>query len=453
MTQNFSNFGQSTLSSTITNVATSLVVASMASFKDHTGATIAPPFVIQVDSELMNVTGVAGTTLTITRAAEGTAAASHTAGAIVKTVVSAGGLQNLVRLEHIGTGTPTGGSSGDMKVATGKLWVNDGGTWKSVPIVVPTSPPAADYYIAPTGNDTTGSGTIGSPWRTIQKFLTVAQPGNLLYVRGGTYQGTDIGGIVTSNKKGTQSAWITIRAYPGEVPIFAGGGTTPNNFFWNFRESGTGTGSQYIDIDGLRFTGWKVTDTGVFTSSALATSLVHHIRLHNIIGDMGDNASANSHFFYAGQNVHDWEIDNNFVDGKIDVYGTSRNGRGMQIYHTDGADRINVHHNYFKGWTGGVLVNDANANTITIDHNTFADCFNNIQIESAGTQMVVTNNAGENGLSLNIYNPVGAIDVNSNNVWGLIVPTHLTTAGLLTATSPARGADSTGGDAGWKPYV
>ncbi len=35
---------------------------------------------------------------------------------------------------HVAGATPTGGSSGDIKVGTGKIWANDAGTWKSVAI-------------------------------------------------------------------------------------------------------------------------------------------------------------------------------------------------------------------------------------------------------------------------------------------------------------------------------
>jgi hypothetical protein len=39
-----------------------------------------------------------------------------------------------VRTGHVGSARPAGGSSGDIKVGSGKLWVNDRGTWKSVKI-------------------------------------------------------------------------------------------------------------------------------------------------------------------------------------------------------------------------------------------------------------------------------------------------------------------------------
>ncbi len=35
---------------------------------------------------------------------------------------------------HVGSGTPTGGQSGDIKVGNGKIWVNDRNIWKSAPV-------------------------------------------------------------------------------------------------------------------------------------------------------------------------------------------------------------------------------------------------------------------------------------------------------------------------------
>lgn len=47
---------------------------------------------------------------------------------------------------------------------------------------------AAEYYVAPTGNNTTGTGSIDKPYRTIQHVLdSVAGAGDTLTLRGGTY--------------------------------------------------------------------------------------------------------------------------------------------------------------------------------------------------------------------------------------------------------------------------
>lgn len=75
--------GNSTLNGSITDVAASLVVTSAANFPSDGN------FVIRIDSELILVTAVSGTTFTITRGHEGTTGAAHANGAQVYQVVNA----------------------------------------------------------------------------------------------------------------------------------------------------------------------------------------------------------------------------------------------------------------------------------------------------------------------------------------------------------------------------
>ena len=71
-TEKFANNGQSTLSAAITSTgATTLTVTSAVFFPTS------PQFRIIIDSEIMIVTGVAGTTFTVLRGQEGTSAATH----------------------------------------------------------------------------------------------------------------------------------------------------------------------------------------------------------------------------------------------------------------------------------------------------------------------------------------------------------------------------------------
>ena len=50
---------------------------------------------------------------------------------------------------------------------------------------------AATYYISPTGNDATGTGTLANPWRTLFKATsTVTAAGNTIHVLPGTYTET-----------------------------------------------------------------------------------------------------------------------------------------------------------------------------------------------------------------------------------------------------------------------
>ncbi len=83
----------------------------------------------------------------------------------------------------------------------------------------------AAFYVATTGDDA-NPGTLAQPWKTIQKAMNALQPGQIAYVRAGTYE---TGGTFgTSNDSQYWSATCTatgpcsIVAYPGEQPIIHG---------------------------------------------------------------------------------------------------------------------------------------------------------------------------------------------------------------------------------------
>lgn len=101
-----------------------------------------------------------------------------------------------------GNGPATTGSSAQTTGAGGQPPIED-----------------ADYYVAPDGKDT-NQGTIDQPFATWQKFADVAQPGQLCYVRGGTYTLTGFrrDGI-RINTSGTPEQPIRMAAYPGETPV------------------------------------------------------------------------------------------------------------------------------------------------------------------------------------------------------------------------------------------
>jgi len=50
---------------------------------------------------------------------------------------------------------------------------------------------AATYYIDPNGNDVTGNGSIGNPWKTLRRATQmVTAPGSIIHVNAGTYTET-----------------------------------------------------------------------------------------------------------------------------------------------------------------------------------------------------------------------------------------------------------------------
>ena len=74
---------------------------------------------------------------------------------------------------------------------------------------------ANSYYVAPWGDDN-NSGTLGSPWGTINKAAQEALAGDIVYIRGGIYKINDR--IEVANN-GTSTAWITFTAYNNEKPV------------------------------------------------------------------------------------------------------------------------------------------------------------------------------------------------------------------------------------------
>ena len=74
------------------------------------------------------------------------------------------------------------------------------------------------YYIAPTGNDTSGNGSVGSPYFTLAKAWSYANAGDTIYCRGGTYEYTAVQQLNT--RDGSVGSYINIWAYPGEQPTF-----------------------------------------------------------------------------------------------------------------------------------------------------------------------------------------------------------------------------------------
>lgn len=107
----------------------------------------------------------------------------------------------------------------------------------------------AIYYVAPTGNDA-NPGTEAQPWRTIQKAANSVNPGDTVFVRGGSYNE-----VVLLTRSGTADNYITFQNYPGETPIIDGAGKSSSDY-WNglfaIRGVSTANRTQYIKVIGLR---------------------------------------------------------------------------------------------------------------------------------------------------------------------------------------------------------
>ena len=72
---------------------------------------------------------------------------------------------------------------------------------------------AAIFYVSTTGSDTNSGLTIDAPFATVYKAVMMANPGDMIYVRGGTYTCAT---RVNLSKTGTATQMNFLFAYPGE---------------------------------------------------------------------------------------------------------------------------------------------------------------------------------------------------------------------------------------------
>ncbi|MGY4884185.1 MAG: right-handed parallel beta-helix repeat-containing protein, partial [Nanobdellota archaeon] len=79
------------------------------------------------------------------------------------------------------------------------------------PELPPPNPTGDIYYVSPSGSDTTGDGSINRPWFSLNKAWGYIGPGDIIYMRGGTYKYDK---QTLSGKSGTSGNYINVWAYP-----------------------------------------------------------------------------------------------------------------------------------------------------------------------------------------------------------------------------------------------
>ncbi len=207
------------------------------------------------------------------------------------------------------------------------------------------------FTIASNGSDG-AAGTMGSPWATISGALSKMAPGDVAYVRGGTYAHS-----VNTSVSGTANAPITIAGHPGETALV------------------TNSSSNTLDVKGsyLTFDNLHITDTASAIAVAFergATNIVmsncevygsvnsgivlsssQSLLYRNTIHDNGTRNALDHGVYLEGD--HNVLRSNTFYDNA---------SMGIQIYngHTDangtpyatGSNIIEYNYFYHNGWTG-----------------------------------------------------------------------------------------------------
>jgi parallel beta-helix repeat protein len=230
---------------------------------------------------------------------------------------------------------------------------------------------AATYYVSTGGNDA-NNGALSTPFRTISHGASLAQPGDTVYVRAGVYND-----LVRISSKGTSTAHVGIRAYPGELPVIDGTGTAASTDLVVF------SNAQYVDFSGFEVRNSTHIGICVYPGSFLTISG------NNVHGSVRNGIWAGYSSFGT---TSDLTISGNTVwNNVLENQNRTMTGGWAQAIGTQSANRVTisgntVYQNYGEGIAyvlsdGGTIKNNTvydnysveiyldNAQTTTVDSN------------------------------------------------------------------------------------
>lgn len=168
---------------------------------------------------------------------------------------------------------------------------------------------ANSIFVSANGDDTTGTGTLENPYKTIKKALDTVVAGQTIYVRAGTYTEN-----VQFAKSGTEDNYITLRNYPLEsVVLDCTGKSVEAVVDFNYQS--------YIKLIGLEPCNLTQSSNAIF--GILARGKESHLviannNIHNINAKSAENGQANgikifgldsttpcSHILIQNNHIHD----------------------------------------------------------------------------------------------------------------------------------------------------
>lgn len=211
------------------------------------------------------------------------------------------------------------------------------------------------YYVSPQGKDN-NDGSLGRPYKTIQKGLDEIKPGDTLEIRGGVYhETTDV-----YNKHGSSNAWFTVKNYKNEEVTMTGdykvnwGGkiapdaiTLNNSSYWKIQgikmTQYTGAGvyitnnSSFIEMSDLviwdlDYPIYRPYGTSGIDGESSSYCSVKNCKIYNI-GLKVDRPK--DHGIYIGYGAYNWTFENNDIHdtagAAIQLYGSPNGGSNCTI--------------------------------------------------------------------------------------------------------------------------
>lgn len=176
----------------------------------------------------------------------------------------------------------------------------------------------ATYYIATTGNDSTGDGSSGNPWLTLAKFLASSASGDTCICAAGSYAyatanlaGRTIQGA-TGGSANSTTGWTVFTGSSAGWSIVTGDPVTINNIWFDSCTSSTAAIMGYttnqsntLVVNGCRFTnciahGGNSNSIAIGTRNAYEGSGgIYDVTISSCIFDDMDGSSNNASYYFS----------------------------------------------------------------------------------------------------------------------------------------------------------
>lgn len=237
---------------------------------------------------------------------------------------------------------------------------------------------APEVYVATTGSDSTGTGSIDKPFATLNKAQNYVVPGTIVYVRGGTYNQQ----VKITKGSGTAETPVTYMPYPGEKVTIDGIGINiaENDALFNLLQV------NYVNVIGFEImnsTG-RGLNTYVTNNIILKNNTVHDIKYKGI-GGSGENLTIDGNEVYNAAMVNENKSMESLGHSWPQVISTSKKPNDVATKNVsiinnyvhdswgEGIDAIGLDGGIIAGNkvkdTFSVLIYLDNARNITIDGN------------------------------------------------------------------------------------
>ncbi len=228
------------------------------------------------------------------------------------------------------------------------------------PTAQPTVPPTTgnSFYVT-TGGSSSGDGSMSHPWSLAYALSQPAalHPGDTIWVRGGTYSGS-----FTASLKGSSSAPITVRAYPGERATLRNANDLVVDIY----------GCQYVNFWGLEIAGSETSrDSATYPST-------YGVRVNQGV--------SSSNVKFINMVVHDvqamgfgwWQaLTNSEIYGSLIYFnGTGKLDHGVYVHNVSGTKYLTnnlIFDNASHGIHGYAETADKGLNNLVLEGNTLFD--------------------------------------------------------------------------------